>query len=174
MTDRPHHCLIVHSQLPHDPRAAGLLADAHALGLAHVTHIEGALSPTDQRRLATELLSDPIAQAFEWRSVGSDGVIRFLGADHHARVIETALRPGVTDPAAEQIVRCAKMLSIRFSHIRPKPPVMSMSFPCAIWTPMDYSPYRAIAAPRSIWLKCRRYRLTTDRTIVTPRMSNSR
>ena len=70
------------------------------------------LSPTDQRRLATELLSDPIAQAFEWRSVGSDGVIRFLGADHHARVIETALRPGVTDPVAEQIVRCAKMLGI--------------------------------------------------------------
>jgi phosphoribosylformylglycinamidine synthase II len=120
MTDLPHHCLIVRSQLPHDPRAAGLLADAHALGLTHVTHfelqelffIEGALSPTDQRRLATELLSDPIAQAFEWRSVGSDGVIRFLGSDHHARVIETALRPGVTDPVAEQIVRCAQMLGI--------------------------------------------------------------
>ncbi len=120
MTDLPHHCLIVRSQLPHDPRAAGLLADAHALGLAHVTHfeiqelffIEGELSPTDQHRLATELLSDPIAHAFEWRSVGSDGVIRFLGADHHARVIETALRPGVTDPVAEQIMRCAKMLGI--------------------------------------------------------------
>jgi phosphoribosylformylglycinamidine synthase subunit PurSL len=120
MTDKPHHCLIVRSQLPRDPRAAGLLADAHALGLAHVTHfeiqelffIEGALSPTDQHRLAAELLSDPIAQAFEWRSVGSDGVIRFVGADHHARVIETALRPGVTDPVAEQIVRCAKMLGI--------------------------------------------------------------
>lgn len=120
MTDLPHHCLIVRSQLPRDPRAAGLLADAHALGLMHVTHfeiqelffIEGALSPTDQHRLAAELLSDPIAQAFEWRSVGSDGVIHFLGADHHARVIETALRPGVTDPVAEQIVRCAKMLGI--------------------------------------------------------------
>jgi phosphoribosylformylglycinamidine synthase subunit PurSL len=120
MTDTPHHCLIVRSQLPRDPRAAALLTDAHALGLAHVTHfelqelffVEGELSPTDQHRLATELLSDPIAQAFEWRSVGSDGVIRFLGADHHARVIETALRPGVTDPVAEQIVRCAKMLGI--------------------------------------------------------------
>ena len=120
MTVTPHHCLIVRSQLPHDPRVAGLLADAHALGLAHVTHfeiqelffIEGELSPIDQRRLATELLSDPIAQAFEWRSVGSDGVIRFLGADHHACVIETALRPGVTDPVAEQIIRCAKMLGI--------------------------------------------------------------
>lgn len=87
MSDIPPHCLIVRSRLPHDPRAAGLRADAHALGLTHVTHlevqdlffIEGELSPADRRRLAAELLSDPIAQAYEWRSVGSDGVIRFSG-----------------------------------------------------------------------------------------------
>jgi phosphoribosylformylglycinamidine synthase len=119
MTELPHCCLIVRSQLPRDPRAAALLADAHALGLARVMHfeiqelffIEGDLAPSDQHRLAAELLSDPIAQASEWRSV-DNGVIRFLGADHHSRVIETALRPGVTDPVAEQIVRCAHMLGI--------------------------------------------------------------
>src|SRR5512139_2602723 len=120
MTELPHYCLIVRSQLPRDPHAAALLDDAHALGLARVTHfeiqelffIEGDLGPTDQHRLAAELLSDPIAQATEWRSAQPDGVIRFLGADHHSRVIETALRPGVTDPVAEQIVRCARMLGI--------------------------------------------------------------
>jgi phosphoribosylformylglycinamidine synthase len=120
MTELPQHCLIVRSQLPRDPRADGLLADAHALGLTRVTHfeiqelffIEGDLGPTDQHRLAAELLSDPIAQAYEWRSARPDGVMRFLGADHHSRVIETALRPGVTDPVAEQIVRCAHMLGI--------------------------------------------------------------
>ncbi len=87
MSDISPHCLIVRPQLPRDPRAAGLRADAHALGLRHVTRlevqdlffIEGELSPTDRRWLAAELLSDPIAQAYEWRSVGSDGVIRFSG-----------------------------------------------------------------------------------------------
>ncbi len=120
MTGLPHHCLIVRSQLPRDPRAAGLLADAHALGLFRVTHleiqelffIEGDLCPADQHRLAAELLSDPIAQAYEWRSAQDDGVIRFLGVDQQSHVIETALRPGVTDSVAEQIVRCAHMLGI--------------------------------------------------------------
>jgi phosphoribosylformylglycinamidine synthase subunit PurSL len=120
MTELPHSCLIVRSQLPRDPRAAALLDDAHALGLSHVTHfeiqelffIEGDLAPNDRHRLAAELLSDPIAQAYEWRRAPDDGVIRFLGADHHSRAIETALRPGVTDPVAEQIVRCAHMLGI--------------------------------------------------------------
>jgi len=120
MTELPHSCLIVRSQLPRDPRAASLLADAHALGLSRVTHfeiqelffIEGDLGPTDQHRLAAELLSDPIAHATEWRNAQDDGVVRFLGTDHHSRVIETALRPGVTDAVAEQIVRCAHMLGI--------------------------------------------------------------
>ncbi len=87
MSDIPPHCLIVRSQLPYDPRATGLRAATRALGLTLVTHlelqnlffIEGELSPTDRRRLAAELLSDPIAQAYEWRSVGNDGVIRFSG-----------------------------------------------------------------------------------------------
>ncbi|CAG0936865.1 Phosphoribosylformylglycinamidine synthase subunit PurL [Thermoflexales bacterium] len=120
MTATPQHCLIVRSQLPRDPRAAGLLDDAHALGLARVTQleiqelffIEGDLCPADRQRLAAELLSDPIAQAAEWRSAANDGVIRFLGADRQSRTIETALRPGVTDPVAEQIVRCAHMLGL--------------------------------------------------------------
>ncbi len=120
MIEPPHSCLIVRSQLPRDPRAAALLADAHALGLPQVTHfeiqelffIEGDLAASDQHRLAAELLSDPIAQAYEWRSLQTDGVIRFLGADHHSRALETALRPGVTDPVAEQIVRCAHLLGI--------------------------------------------------------------
>ncbi len=120
MTATAQHCLIVRSQLPRDPRAAGLLDDAHALGLTRVTHleiqelffIEGDLCPVDRQRLAAELLSDPIAQASEWRIAANDGVIRFLGVDHQSRVIETALRPGVTDPVAEQIVRCAHMLGI--------------------------------------------------------------
>ncbi|MBP7687035.1 MAG: phosphoribosylformylglycinamidine synthase subunit PurL [Thermoflexales bacterium] len=109
------HTLIVRSHTERDPRAAGLLADAHALGLTQLTglevndlfFIEGDIAPQDLRRLAAELLSDPIAQACQWRSVTSDGVDSFVG-----HVIETALRPGVTDPVADQIVRCAKLIGV--------------------------------------------------------------
>lgn len=107
------HTLIVRSLVPRDPRAAGLLADAHALGFTRLTglevndlfFIEGDLAPRDLRRLAAELLSDPVAQACYWRSV--DGVASLSG-----QVIETALRPGVTDPVAEQIVRCAQLIGV--------------------------------------------------------------
>ncbi len=107
------HTLIVRSRTSRDPRAAGLLADAYALGLTRLTglevndlfFIEGDIVPQDLRRLAAELLSDPIAQACQWRTV--DGVDSFIG-----HVIETALRPGVTDPVAEQIVRCAKLIDV--------------------------------------------------------------
>jgi phosphoribosylformylglycinamidine synthase len=116
----PVHTLIVHPQPSTDPRATALLADAHALGFTRLTHfeaqdlffIEGPLTEDDRRRLAAELLSDPIAQTSQWRSVGSDGVVHFVGRDVTSSVIEVALRPGVTDPVADQIVRCAKMLGI--------------------------------------------------------------
>ncbi|MBI4787410.1 MAG: phosphoribosylformylglycinamidine synthase subunit PurL [Chloroflexi bacterium] len=88
-----------------------MLADAHALGFGDVTGIDchdlyfiaGNLSETDRDRLATELLTDSLAQIFCWREndPGAQG-----------QVIETALRPGVTDTVAEQIVRGARELGI--------------------------------------------------------------
>ncbi|TMC48121.1 MAG: hypothetical protein E6J26_10890 [Chloroflexi bacterium] len=98
------------------PRARGLLSDAHALGLRGVRQlechdlffIEGQVTNTDLQRLAVELLSDPIAQSSHWRSDNRDGVDSF-----YAHIVEVALRPGVTDPVAEQIVRGAHVLGIR-------------------------------------------------------------
>lgn len=115
----PIHCLLVRSKTT-DPRNAGLVSDAHALGLTSVTDIEyqelffieGNLTPPDRRRLA-ELLSDPVAQTSDWRSVESDGVVSFNGRNPPSiAVIETALRPGVTDPVAEQIARAAQVLGL--------------------------------------------------------------
>lgn len=102
-----------------DPRNAGLLSDARALGLSQVKaiqcedlyFIEGDLQESQRQRLAAELLSDPVAQSSEWRSVDESqnpGSQRKPGFS----VIETALRPGVTDPVAEQIVRAAHQLGI--------------------------------------------------------------
>ena len=117
------HCLIVRRRLSSDPRAAGLLSDAHALGLTELTRlecaqlyfIEGRVCPADLQRLAAELLSDPVAQTSEWRSVESGGVASSQKPGFSEKpgfLIETALRPGVTDPVAEQIVRSARMLGI--------------------------------------------------------------
>lgn len=108
------HCLVVRARLAPHPHNAALLADAHALGLTRLTHIEcqdlyfieGELTPTQHRQLA-DLLSDPVAQTSDWRSVASGGVVSFNG-----HVIETALRPGVTDPVAEQIVRAAREIGV--------------------------------------------------------------
>src|SRR3972149_1269360 len=119
----PVNCLIVRSRLSSDPRSAGLLSDAHALGLTQITalevqdlyFIEGAVTPDRLERLAAELLGDLVAQTSEWRSVGlpqKPGSSQRPGFSIDGRVVEVALRPGVTDPVAEQIVRCAKMLGI--------------------------------------------------------------
>lgn len=103
------HCFVIRPRSLHDPRSAGLLVDAHALGLMHLTRlechdlyfVEGDLSETDLARLATELLSDPITQVWRMRAESIE-----------ANLIERVLRPGVTDPVAEQIVRGAHELGI--------------------------------------------------------------
>ena len=103
------HCLIVSSRVPANTRA--LVADAHALGLENIAQIEkhdlyflqGALSENELRRLAKELLTDVVTQKFSWRN----GVEK-----NDAQTIEVALRPGVTDSVAQEIVRAARALGI--------------------------------------------------------------
>ena len=74
----PIHCLVVSPRAAANgasARGAGLLRDAHTLGLARVSAIEchdlyfveGALSAAERHRLAAELLSDPITQTAAWR-----------------------------------------------------------------------------------------------------------
>lgn len=117
------HCLIVSSRLPNHPRAAGLLADAHALGMTKLRSIEahdlyfveGRLSDEERERLRVELLSDPIAQDAQWRPP-TPTLPRFTGEGARSAggnsIIEVALRPGVTDSVAEQIVRGAQLIGI--------------------------------------------------------------
>jgi phosphoribosylformylglycinamidine synthase subunit PurSL len=100
-----------------DPRSAGFLSDAHALGFNDLRRIqcqdlyfiEGQLSSEEAQRLALELLSDPVVQRVE------DSIFDNRGFDSRissieSSILEVALRPGVTDPVAEQIVRAAHEL----------------------------------------------------------------
>jgi phosphoribosylformylglycinamidine synthase II len=110
----PVHTLVVRSILKSDPAADALLSDAHALGLKAVRRIErellyfleGRLSSAQREKLRTELLTDPIVQSGAWRDKPSK-------TPAGAFVIEVALRPGVTDPVAEEIVRCAHMIGVQ-------------------------------------------------------------
>lgn len=104
------HRFMVSQRAGVDPRAIRLLADAKALGFSDITgfayqdiyFIEGDLNAEQQQTLAARLLSDPVAQHCDYDA-------------HHSHInqtIETALRPGVTDPVAEQIVRGAQLLGM--------------------------------------------------------------
>ncbi|PKN93814.1 MAG: phosphoribosylformylglycinamidine synthase subunit PurL [Chloroflexi bacterium HGW-Chloroflexi-6] len=98
----------------HDPRSAGFLSDAHALGFHDLRRIkcqdlyfiEGQLSQDEAQQLALKLLSDPVTQSCQLSKVESPA------AEFHSTpdVVEVAYRPGVTDPVAEQIVRAAREL----------------------------------------------------------------
>ncbi|MBL8058034.1 MAG: phosphoribosylformylglycinamidine synthase subunit PurS, partial [Anaerolineales bacterium] len=111
---QPVHCLAVRPRSAANPRDRRLLADAHALGLTAVTALQAAdlyflagdLAAADQLRLAQDLLSDPLIERHEWRAARTPA----LGRGRH--LIEVALRPGVTDPVAEQIVRAAAELGV--------------------------------------------------------------
>lgn len=112
LADSPIHCLVVRARHKPAARAHGLVADAHALGIQHVAQIEkydlyflqGMLNDQDKQQLATNLLTDPVAQTFVWRG-SANGELA-------GQVIEVALRPGVTDAVAAQIVRGARELGL--------------------------------------------------------------
>jgi phosphoribosylformylglycinamidine synthase subunit PurSL len=107
---------VVRFNQPDDPRSLGLLADARALGFEQlkliqcqdIYFIEGQLSMDKCRRLALDLLTDPVTQTSEWVELPADGIDVEAGMV----LVEVALRPGVTDPVADEIVRSARELGI--------------------------------------------------------------
>jgi phosphoribosylformylglycinamidine synthase len=99
-----------------DPRSAGYLADARALGFRRLKRVdcqdlifvESQLSQEQLRRLALGLLSDPVAQTITWEEIPSSPQRLEPGTV----MVEVALRPGVTDPVAHEIVRAAHQLGL--------------------------------------------------------------
>lgn len=103
---------IVSPKAASDPRSVGYLHTAHTLGIKTITRLDcsdlyfvrGKLTVAEVKRLAAEILSDPVTQ-----------IVHLDDPDlpEEAIVIETALRPGVTDPVATQIVRSARLIGIQ-------------------------------------------------------------
>ncbi len=105
-----------------DPRSSGYLEDAHALGLHQVQEIRcydlyflrGDLSEEEVKLLADQLLHNPVTQNVETTLLETTHDLnnRFETTLPSSRVIEVALRAGVTDPVAEQITRAAKLIGV--------------------------------------------------------------
>ena len=101
---------IVHTK-NNDSRRAGYLIDAHALGFHHLQSIivqdlyfiEGQLLQEELQKLSLKLLTDPVTQSASWMDLPTP----LSPSEADSVILEVALRPGVTDPVAEQIVRAA-------------------------------------------------------------------
>lgn len=112
--------IVVAPRAAEDPRSTGFLHDAHALGLdavqrircADLYFIQGRLTPTEVQVLADRLLHDPITHNVLQLSTAAAQLSAAACVSQDKYVIEVALRPGVTDPVAEQIVRAAHLLGI--------------------------------------------------------------
>jgi len=112
--DMPIYRFVISPAGGNDPRSAARLHDAHLLGLRQLKFIgcqdmyfvEGQLSPQEQEQLALSLLIDPVTQTAAWDELPADPAT--LATD--PRLVEVALRPGVTDPVADEIVRAAHEL----------------------------------------------------------------
>ena len=109
----PIYKFIIHSN-HQDSRSIYYMKEAKALGLCafrqitvqDLSFIEGQLSQEDCRQLALQLLIDPVTQSASWIELPSPQTDP--GPD--AVIVEVALRPGVTDPVAEQMIRAAHEL----------------------------------------------------------------
>jgi phosphoribosylformylglycinamidine synthase len=103
-----------------DPRNGGYLQDVHALGHQHLRSIqvqdlyftEGQLSQEELQQLALKLLSDPVTQLISWIELPC----ALSKPEDDSVIVEVALRPGVTDPVAEQLVRAAQELKLNGVH----------------------------------------------------------
>lgn len=103
-----------------DPRSGGYLRDAHSLGfqslqsitLQDLYFIEGQLSQEELQQLALKLLTDPVTQSASWIELPTP----LPSSEVDAVILEVSLRPGVTDPVAEQLVRAAHELGFDGVH----------------------------------------------------------
>ncbi|MEW6401796.1 MAG: phosphoribosylformylglycinamidine synthase subunit PurL [Chloroflexota bacterium] len=113
------HRIITHS-LQGDPRAGGVLSSARALGFHQLQRvecqdlyfIESQLSQQELQQLALNLLINPVTQSFILDEIPASPTL----PENGSVILEVALRPGVTDPVAHEIVRAAYELGFASVH----------------------------------------------------------
>lgn len=101
-------------------RSTGFLKDALAMGFNDLQRIEcqdlyfieGQLSQDDLQQLALFLLADQVTQTAAWDNLTASSA----NPELDTVMVEVALRPGVTDPVAQEIVRAAHELGFEGVH----------------------------------------------------------
>ncbi len=100
-------------------RAKALLPQLSAIGVRHgvqlqifdIYFIEGQVTPKKIRELAQTLICDPVTDHYALRKVENDRVNSFNGqSETHS--VEVALRPGVTDNVANELLNAASRLGM--------------------------------------------------------------
>ena len=103
-----------------DPRAEAVIGQATALGLAAIPTaaqhssvylLAGEVSEADVRRIANELLADPVTQRAEVQPRG-------FAAQRLDAMVEIHPLPGVTDPAAESVESAVRAMFGTSVHVR--------------------------------------------------------
>ena len=116
---------IVHPKAKNDPRSLKYLNDAISLGLHQIEEINchdlyfirGSITEEQLSQLSNQLLHDPVTEDIEWEILSEPSAIQVNDFDT-ANIIEVALRPGVTDPVAEQVLRSAHKYPGNYQHKR--------------------------------------------------------
>jgi phosphoribosylformylglycinamidine synthase len=98
----------------------GLVEAAHQLGIPGLRAcaverlyiLQGRLATDDVMRLSRELLADPLTEQFEIAHLHTP-TTSFDGGESDEHIVEVTLLPGVTDPAAENLLRAARLLGVQ-------------------------------------------------------------
>ncbi len=114
---------VISPKTKNDPRSAGYMADIRALGLMGISEIQccdlyfirGELSAEQAGEFANRVLLDPVTHNVETDPIGLSAGTREVITELTSGqgMIDVALRPGVTDPVAEQIIRAATLMGIK-------------------------------------------------------------
>jgi phosphoribosylformylglycinamidine synthase II len=107
-----------------DPAARGLVAGAADLGIGGCAHaasaaawlVEGDLSEADVRRIAGEVLADPVTEDFHVGPIGAASLA--AGRAGLPLILHVLPRPGVTDPAAETAREACRLIGLAPSGVR--------------------------------------------------------
>jgi phosphoribosylformylglycinamidine synthase len=75
--------------------------------------VEGDLSEADIRRMASEVLSDPVVEAARARPAGASGRI-----EEGSSIVHVSPKPGVTDPEAESALSLLRDLGYGVTNVR--------------------------------------------------------
>ena len=110
----------VRPKRPGGPQELSRAEDARALGLVKVRalrrsclyFVRGACAPEELDLLGRFLFCDTVVETFAWEACGGPTPGPADSSLGQANRIEVALRPGVTDPVAEEIVRAAREIGI--------------------------------------------------------------